>query len=111
MTLCVIHPRVLREFMNETMSTMYDFQLERDAGALPRWLDSCARVELCESSHTFEVDLSGDHSLAMREIGRLIILNGKCRGQGFQLVLKCSPLIGEQMQQCRLNRIIWVENL
>lgn len=59
-------------------------------------------VELC---------LRDDRALSLNEIGRLLILNGKCRQDNLALHLNAPPSVTTQLESLEVHRICFIETL
>ncbi len=91
-------------------TTMYDYRPEKNGKSLYALLPSCSHVDLNHDIHTLNVDFFQENVLSLQEIGRIVVLNGKCRSQGIRLALHCSQPVFDQLVQNHLDRIIWVDH-
>jgi len=92
-----------------TIRTAYDFEPERDAASLPVLIPACASAKFQPAENKLEIHLPGDVRLSGQDLGRLMIVQGKCRSQGIQLILRASITVRNQLEKCGLDRIIWTE--
>ena len=94
-----------------SIRSAYDFDPERDLELLPVLISTCEGVETGNSGQTITLRLVSDIPLTVQDIGRLIIVHGKCRSRGKELTLRCSETVYTQLTKCWLDRIVWTERI
>ncbi len=94
--------------MPDNQSAFLAFHPENATEQIPALLPSCKKIEERDGGRTLIVHLSGQ-SLNQQELGRLTIINGKCRNQGLKIILSCSHSVAGQLAQYNLDRLMWVE--
>ncbi|MBD3266954.1 hypothetical protein GF373_09815 [bacterium] len=85
------------------------FKPGRDEDCLPALLSSCQTVKLNMANRVITITLQERDWLPVREIGRLLALNGKYRTEKIRLVLLCPPMLFTVLHEIELDRLIWVE--
>ena len=97
--------------MNAQNATAFDFDADRDIDLIPQLLSSCQRVTRSDGDSTLELYLSSNRELDDREIGRILIVNGKCRNRRIKLALNCDRSVSEQLTRNGVARLVWVERI
>lgn len=69
---------------------------------------SARRITSARNALEWRFHLDADR-LDCAELGRLLILNGRCRAEGTRLVLFCPAALARQLIDLELHRIIWIE--
>ncbi len=89
--------------------SIQQFDPARDGNDLPSRIISCDKVSMQEEGRVLTLFLSSKTTLNEQEIGRILIVSGKCHSQGKRCILRCSKLVAEQLTALGLHRILWLE--
>jgi hypothetical protein len=71
----------------------------------------CDDVIVSSEEQTVTLRIITMDSLTPHALGRILILNGKCRAKGLKLVLECSPDVHKYVQSLKIDRLVWTQPL
>ena len=91
------------------LSSSYQFSPVRDMAQLTEIFPFCLQYIYSPDYHTLSITLDVLKTLSAQELGRLLVLNGKCRVEGVRLTVNCGDTQFRELQSLRIDRIVWVE--
>lgn len=78
---------------------------------IPQWLPSCTEILEQEGGHRLVVVCEQSTPLNARELGRLLVIHGKCANSGLRITLRCSDVVVEQLSRHLIDRLIVLEKI
>ncbi len=78
---------------------------------IPYFLPHCKTVREQDGGRTLEVELDQSLLLDERELGRLLLIYGKCANEGIRIRLRCSEQVAEQLSRLLIDRLIDLERI
>ncbi|MFB3787690.1 MAG: hypothetical protein ACE15F_15120 [bacterium] len=95
---------------DERAGTLH-FHPERAREQIPQLLPSCTAIREQEGGHRLVVVFEQSTPLSERELGRLLVIHGKCANSGLRITLRCSAVVVEQLSRLLIDRLIILERI
>jgi hypothetical protein len=97
--------------MEEQMVLHSSHDLQPDDPVSIQALLPCDDVIVSTEEPTIILRITTMDILTPHALGRILILNGKCRAKGLKLVLECSPDVHKYVQSLKIDRLVWTQPL
>jgi hypothetical protein len=68
-------------------------------------------VEEKDYGHTWILKFMNERDLDYQALGRILIINGKCRNLGIKLIVQCSFELAKKLSQYQIDRLAWIEGV
>lgn len=78
---------------------------------IPLFLPSCSDVQKGDADRGLVLVFRRDILLSGQELGRLLLIHGKCQYHGIPLSLRCSKPVAEQLSRLHIDRLIFLEKI
>ncbi|HQH73053.1 MAG TPA: hypothetical protein PK360_13355 [bacterium] len=90
---------------------MPHFLPEKAREQIPLLFPSCTEIQERDAGWTLVMVLGKPVPLSERELGRLLVIHGKCKNQGIRIMLRCSEPAAEQLSRLLIDRLIFLERI
>lgn len=90
-------------------SSSLQFSPSKNLSVLVDLFPFCSEFASLPDQAVLSVLLDERMSLSFQNLGRLMVLNGKCRAEGIRLIVKCSARLFQELHSFWIDRIVWIE--
>jgi hypothetical protein len=97
--------------MNTEELSSLQFQPTDGIESMSKYFPPDSNLTVSDDGLTWTLQIPNQQELDYKEIGRILMVSGKCRNSDIKFILQCYPTVYLQLSRCWVNRLVWLERL